>query len=84
MAIDVFISEEKIQERIKELAEVISKDYKGEEVIVVGVLNGCFMFCADLLRELDQMRAERPYITRVKRSQFNDPGANNQANLHDN
>ena len=53
MAIDVFISEEKIQERIKELAEVISKDYKGEEVIVVGVLNGCFMFCADLLRELD-------------------------------
>ena len=53
MAIDVFISKEKIQERIKELAEVISKDYNGEEVIVVGVLNGCFMFCADLLRELD-------------------------------
>ena len=53
MAIDVFISKEKIQERIKELADVISKDYNGEEVIVVGVLNGCFMFCADLLRELD-------------------------------
>ena len=36
----------------------------------------------DMLRELDQMRAERPYITRVKRAQFNDPRSNDQANLH--
>jgi hypoxanthine phosphoribosyltransferase len=53
MSIDVFISKEKIQKRIKELAQIISSDYKGEEVVVVGVLNGSFMFCADLLRELD-------------------------------
>ena len=35
-----------------------------------------------LLQELDQMRAERPEMVRVKRSQFNDPEMYNQANLH--
>ena len=52
MSIDVFISEDQIQKRIKELGEEISRDYKDEEVIVVGVLNGSFMFCADLVRVL--------------------------------
>ncbi len=54
MAIDVYLSEEKIQKRIAELGAEISKDYAGEEeVIVVGVLNGSFIFMADLVRKLD-------------------------------
>lgn len=47
-----FISEEKIQVRVKELAAMINNDYRGQEVVIVGVLNGSFIFCADLFREI--------------------------------
>ena len=47
------ISAEKIQKRIQELAAQISKDYKGKSPIMIGVLNGCFIFFADLIREMD-------------------------------
>ena len=46
-----FISESRIQARVKELAAMINKDYEGQEVIFVGVLNGSFIFCADLFRQ---------------------------------
>ncbi|MEA9357149.1 hypoxanthine phosphoribosyltransferase [Bacteriovorax sp. PP10] len=51
-SIGEFISEAKIQARVKELAAMINKDYAGQEVIIVGVLNGSFIFCADLFRHL--------------------------------
>lgn len=51
-SIGVFISEEKIQSRVRELAAQINRDYAGQEVIIVGVLNGSFIFCADLVRHL--------------------------------
>ncbi len=50
--IGVFISEEKIQARIKELAGMINRDFQGQDVVVVGVLNGSFIFCADLVRHI--------------------------------
>tara|TARA_R110002072_G_scaffold534_6_gene3925 strand:+ start:102524 stop:103042 length:519 start_codon:yes stop_codon:yes gene_type:complete len=53
MAIDVYLSEEKIKERVIELANKINKDYAGKEIVVVGVLNGAFMFCADLIRHIN-------------------------------
>lgn len=52
MAHDVLISKEDIQKRIQELGEQITKEYDGEELVVVGVLNGAFMFVADLIREI--------------------------------
>ena len=48
--INEFISESSIQERVKELAEMINIDYAGQEIVFVGVLNGSFIFCADLFR----------------------------------
>jgi hypoxanthine phosphoribosyltransferase len=51
-SIGEFISEAKIKGRVKELANMINKDYAGQEVIIVGVLNGSFIFCADLFRHL--------------------------------
>lgn len=47
-----FISEQKIQSRVKELAAMINRDYQGQEVVIVGVLNGSFIFCADLVRHI--------------------------------
>jgi hypoxanthine phosphoribosyltransferase len=50
--IDVFISKESIESRVKELAELINRDYQNQEVILVCVLNGSFIFCADLARHI--------------------------------
>ena len=37
---------------MKDLADAISRDLKGKEVVLVGVLNGAFIFLADLARYL--------------------------------
>lgn len=48
----VLLSESQIQNRIKELAHEISRDYEGKVPILVGVLNGAILFLADLIRQL--------------------------------
>lgn len=49
----VLIPEEKILSRVTELARRISEDYAGaEELVLVGVLRGCYIFLADLSRRL--------------------------------
>ena len=48
----LLISKEDIKKRVKELAENISEDYKDKSPIFVGILNGCYVFMADLLREV--------------------------------
>lgn len=52
MAVEVYFSEEQIATRIKEVADMINKDYAGQEVHIVGVLNGSFIFTADLVRQI--------------------------------
>ena len=47
------ISEERIRERVAEVARQLQDEYHGREVLIVGVLTGCLMFLADLVRRLD-------------------------------
>jgi hypoxanthine phosphoribosyltransferase len=47
-----FIPASKIGEATKELAEKITADYKGKTPIFLPILNGSFIFAADLVREL--------------------------------
>jgi hypoxanthine phosphoribosyltransferase len=50
----VLIPVEKIQTRVKELAEQISQDYQDvEQLYLIGVLKGAFIFLADLTRALE-------------------------------
>ena len=49
----ILIPKEKIRERVKELGKEISKDLAGEDVVVIGILKGCVVFLADLIREMD-------------------------------
>jgi len=49
----LFISEKRIQETVKEMARRMNKDLKGQKVFFIGILNGCFMFAADLVKHLD-------------------------------
>lgn len=50
--LDILISERELKDRIAELAIDISEQFKSEKPIFIGVLNGSFLFYADLLREL--------------------------------
>jgi len=49
----LILSREEIAKRVKELAAQISQDYAGQELVVVGILKGAFIFMADLVRALD-------------------------------
>lgn len=49
----VLISQEEIQTRIKELGQAITRHYRGEELVIVCILKGAFLFMADLVREID-------------------------------
>jgi hypoxanthine phosphoribosyltransferase len=49
----VMITAEVLAARVRELGEKITADYAGQELTVVGVLNGSFIFMADLVRSID-------------------------------
>ncbi|MFC0582371.1 hypoxanthine phosphoribosyltransferase [Micrococcoides hystricis] len=49
----VLLTKEEIQDKIKELAAQIDADYKGKDLLVVGVLKGAVMVMADLLRAME-------------------------------
>lgn len=49
----VLIEASAIRDRVSELGRQISGVHAGEELVVVGVLTGCFVFMADLIRSLD-------------------------------
>jgi hypoxanthine phosphoribosyltransferase len=50
---EILIRGEQIQAKVKELAERIGRDYRDKDPVLVGVLNGAFVFLADLMRYLD-------------------------------
>lgn len=47
------LTEEEISQKVKELAEYINRDYPDGELLVVGILKGCFVFVSDLVRKLN-------------------------------
>jgi hypoxanthine phosphoribosyltransferase len=50
---NILLSADDIQRRVAEMARQIAADYRGQPVTIVGVLTGCLMFLADLVRHLD-------------------------------
>lgn len=48
-----YISSEKILESVKKTADKINKDLAGESPVFLAVLNGSFMFAADLMKEIN-------------------------------
>ncbi len=49
---EVLLTEEQINRRVTELAEAVNRDYPEGELIVIGILKGCFVFISDLVRQL--------------------------------
>lgn len=50
---DVLISEEDIALRIDALAKAINDEFAGQELVVICVLKGAFMFCSDLIKKIE-------------------------------
>lgn len=49
---EVLVTEEEIQSKIKELGERITADYKGKNLMLVGILKGAVMFLSDLAKNI--------------------------------
>ncbi len=50
---EVVLEKERIASRVRELGQAITRDYAGKPLVLVGILNGAFIFLADLVREID-------------------------------
>jgi len=48
----LYLSEEQIKARVRELAVRLNNDFRGKVPIFIGILNGSFIFFADLIREI--------------------------------
>ena len=51
-----------IAKDVKQVADKISADYEGKEPLFVVVLNGAFVFAADLIRALKNVRCEETFV----------------------
>ena len=49
---EIYLSEKAIQEKISNIAAAINKDYANKKPLFVAILNGSFMFAADLFKSL--------------------------------
>lgn len=47
---EIWFDEDQIQDAVKDVGRVISRDYTGKNLLLVGILKGCFVFMADLIR----------------------------------
>ena len=65
------ITTEQVQKRVAEMARQISDDYRGQTILVIGILENSFVFMADLVRNL-----EVPVVCRFIKPKYTpQPGA---------
>ncbi len=49
---ETYLSSESIEKRVEEIAAALNKEYSGKQPLFISILNGAFMFTADLFRHL--------------------------------
>lgn len=49
---EILFNEYELGEKVKELGQIISKDYKGKDLLIVGVLKGSVLFASDLIKNI--------------------------------
>lgn len=49
---ELLLDQSTIAGRVKELGAQITRDYRGKQVVVIGVLKGCMVFLSDLIRQI--------------------------------
>ena len=66
----LFIQKDEIQDRVKAIGRQINEDYSKKLPVIIGVLNGSFLFMADLVRHLSidfiqSFDGSQPFIIKV-------------------
>lgn len=51
---ETLIPEEEISMRIEALGKAVTRDFEDEELIIICVLKGAFMFCSDLIKQINR------------------------------
>jgi len=59
---EILFPEEDIERRVKELGAELTEVYAGKTLLVIGVLKGCFVFLADIVRQID-LECEIRFLT---------------------
>ena len=49
---DIYLPEETIQQKVRELAATLNKEYEGKRPLFIAILNGSFMFASDIFKHL--------------------------------
>ncbi len=49
---EILYSEQQIQDKVKEMGEIISRDFEGRNPLVICVLKGAFIFMSDLVKNI--------------------------------
>ena len=60
--LDVLLSDEQIQARVRELGQQIGADFEGRDIHVIGVLKGSFVFLTDLVRAIESDRLSVDFL----------------------
>ncbi|MBR0143080.1 MAG: hypoxanthine phosphoribosyltransferase [Clostridia bacterium] len=50
---EILIGPEELQKKVKELGKILTEEYRGKDLIVLGLLKGSFVFMSDLVRAMD-------------------------------
>lgn len=58
----ILIDESRIRQAVERMGQQIAADYRGRRPILTGVLNGSFLFIADLVRAIDIYEAEIDFL----------------------
>src|SRR6478672_3406795 len=48
----IYLSEETIQQKVREMADALNREYAGRRPLFIAILNGSFMFAADIFKHL--------------------------------
>ena len=77
---DIFISKDSIQKKVKEIANKIDNDYKDEEVIIISILKGAIYFTMDLVKNINNPNIQLDFM---KVSSYkNNIESNNEIDFH--
>ena len=70
----ILIKEEDLQSRIAAISKAINKDYKDKNPLFIGILNGSFMFVADILKDIS-LQCEISFIKLASYSEMTSSGS---------
>ncbi|SHO64667.1 hypoxanthine phosphoribosyltransferase [Algoriphagus zhangzhouensis] len=59
---EIYLKESEIKDRLKTIGQQISIDFKGQDLLVLGVLNGSFIVMADLCREIKGVSVQTTFL----------------------